>query len=146
MRSKYAEINIQTKKVELIHAGEFHLILIYRFQSLINYRLLIPQRLPVRRLTEADYQHITEIWETSGKHLGNIMSMNCTFCTRFPQNIRPFLPLRLLFDILIVKHYCQNTHRITTFTHVLQILLAKLIISHDFTFILHVFLAECVYF
>ena len=41
-----------------------------------------------------------------GKHLGNIMSMYCTFCTRFPQNIRPFLPLRLLFDILIVKHYC----------------------------------------
>lgn len=23
---------------------------------------------PGRRLTEADYQHITEIWETSGKH------------------------------------------------------------------------------
>ena len=40
------------------------------------------------------------------RNLGNIMSMNCTFCTRFPQNIRPFLPLRLLFDILIVKHYC----------------------------------------
>lgn len=28
----------------------------------------IPQQLPARRLTEADYQHITEIWETSGKH------------------------------------------------------------------------------
>ena len=25
-------------------------------------------RQPARRLTKADYQHITEIWETSGKH------------------------------------------------------------------------------
>ena len=38
----------------------------------------------------------------SGKHLGNIMSMNCTFCTRFPQNIRPFLPLRLLVSIFLL--------------------------------------------
>ena len=82
----------------------------------------------------------------SGKRLGNIMSMNCTFCTRFPQNIRPFLPLRLLFDILIVKRYCWNTDCITTFQHVLQTLFAKLMISSDFTFILHVFLAERVWF
>ena len=75
-----------------------------------------------------------------------IMSIYCTFCTQFPQNIRPFLPLRLLFDILIVKHYCQKTDCITTFQHVLQILLAKLMISPDIKFILHVFLAECVCF
>ena len=30
--------------------------------------MITPLRLPARRLTEADYQHITEIWETSGKH------------------------------------------------------------------------------
>jgi hypothetical protein len=29
---------------------------------------ITPQQQPARRLTEADYQHITEIWETSGKH------------------------------------------------------------------------------
>ena len=49
---------------------------------------------------------LSALYGKFGKHLGNIMSMYCTFCTRFPQNIRPFLPLRLLFDILIVKHYC----------------------------------------
>ena len=30
--------------------------------------MITPLRLPARRLTEADYQYITEIWETSGKH------------------------------------------------------------------------------
>ena len=27
-----------------------------------------PLQLPARRLTDADYQYITEIWETFGKH------------------------------------------------------------------------------
>ena len=30
--------------------------------------LFTPQQLPARRLAEADYQYITEIWETFGKH------------------------------------------------------------------------------
>ena len=46
--------------------------------------------------------HYGESW----KRLGNIMSMNCTFCSRCPQNIRAFLPLRLLLDILIGEHDC----------------------------------------
>ena len=47
---------------------------------LLAHRMAFPQKIqliiyqlfafsmPARRLTEADYQHITEIWETSGKH------------------------------------------------------------------------------
>ena len=46
----------------------------------------------------------------SGKHLGNIMSMYCTFCTRFPQNIRPFLPLRLLVSIFLLLNTIVRTH------------------------------------
>ena len=42
---------------------------------------------------------LSALYGESGKHLGNIMSIYCTFCTRFPQNIRPFLPLRLLISI-----------------------------------------------
>ena len=30
--------------------------------------MITPLRLPARRLTDADYQYITEIWETFGKH------------------------------------------------------------------------------
>ena len=30
--------------------------------------ILTLQQLPARRLTDADYQYITEIWETFGKH------------------------------------------------------------------------------
>ena len=47
-----------TKKDLPKRTGPFHYVSV----------LFTPLRLPVRRLTEADYQYITEIWETSGKH------------------------------------------------------------------------------
>ena len=46
-------------------------------------------------------------------------------------------------------YYCHITYfgrEIIPEKHILQTLFAKLMISSDFTFILHVFLAECVYF
>ena len=38
------------------------------FMYLKNPKIIHIRERPARRLTEADYQHITEIWETSGKH------------------------------------------------------------------------------
>ena len=39
-----------------------------RSLCLLSENYFIPQQQPVRRLTDADYQYITEIWETFGKH------------------------------------------------------------------------------
>ena len=82
-----------------------------------------------------------------GKQLGNIMSMNCAFCIRFPQKI-PNIPIILVtsftnfvISILIVKHLIT----LRCLKHVLHILLAILMISLDFAFIFLIFfLAECV--
>ena len=43
-----------------------------------------PQLQPARRLTEADYQHITEIWETSGKHYEHELHILHPISSKYP--------------------------------------------------------------
>ena len=44
-----------------------------RSLSLYQSVLITPQRRPAQRLTETDYQYITKIWETAGKHHEHVL-------------------------------------------------------------------------
>ena len=51
----------------------------YLYQSDITLR-----QLPVRRLTDADYQYITEIWETFGKHYEHELHILHPISSKYP--------------------------------------------------------------